>query len=283
MKAFALVLLTIREAVLKGTLLFYFVVGNLIILLFAIAVSTSTEGGTLTITMFGSQMTPRGIDGFNPVEFLLRQLFQSATSAVMLFGIFATAGLIPSMLDKGTVELYLSKPLSRSSLLLARSLGACGGIAANLLYFALGIWMVFGLKAGIWHGGFLLASLFSALIFLFYYSIVAMTAVITRSTAFSIMLAFVFSLFSSALELREKTLYPWWENSVFHRFLDALYFGTPQIGKMIDQAGNLIGQDPTVRVALGQSAFDVLPFLYSFLSAALIYGAAIFYFSRQDY
>ncbi|MBI2618490.1 MAG: ABC transporter permease subunit [Ignavibacteriales bacterium] len=285
MKALSLSLLTIREAILKGTLLFYFIVGNLIILFFAAAVSGSMESGTLTITMFGSQLTPRGLEGFNPVEFLLRQLFQSASSAIMLFGIFATAGLIPSMLEKGTVELYLSKPLSRSSLLLARSFGACGGIGANILYFAVGIWAVFGIKTGIWHGNFLLASVVAIFIFLCYYSVVALTAVITRSTAFSIMIAFVFTLFSSALEVRQTTLYVWWENAFFHRFLDSLYYATPRISRMIDQAANLVGKDITTRVLAEQASagFDILPFVYSFLSASLLYALAIVYFFRQDY
>ena len=285
MKGLWLALLTVREAILKGTLIVYFVVGNLIILFFAIAIHSSYEDGVLMISIFGEKFAPRMFQGFNVLDFLLLQLFQSSTSAIMLFGVFATAGLIPSMLEKGSVELYLSKPLSRTNLLLSRSLGACGGIAANMLYFAVGIWLLFGIKVGIWHSGFLLASLAAIIIFLFYYSIVAFVAIVSRSTGFSIMFAFLFSFFSGALQLREQTLFRWWDNVVFHRFLDALYYGTPQLNSMIQSASMLISAhsfgvsaDPTTA-----AAFSVMPFVYSFFSASLIYGFAAWFFSRQDY
>jgi ABC-type transport system involved in multi-copper enzyme maturation permease subunit len=276
--------MTIREAILKGTLIFYFVVGNLIILLFAIALGATVQDGSTIITMFGKQIAPSSILGVTAVDFVLLQLYQNSTSMVILFGVFATAGLIPSMLEKGTVELYLSKPLSRTSLLLSRSLGACGGIGLNLIYFAVAIWIIFGLKVGVWHWGFLLASLLAIVTFFFYYSVVAFTALLSRSTGFSIMLAFIFSFFSSALEHRERMLYILWDNSIFHRTLDAVYYGTPQMSAMLDSASRLIGELPRPgSIDHVPPGFAVEPFLFSLLSASAIYALTAWYFSRQDY
>ncbi len=284
MKSLWLALLTIREAILKGTLIFYFAVGNLIILLFAIALSSTVQDGAVVVTMFGKQIAPSTIMGVSAVEFVLLQLFQNSTQMVILFGMFATAGLIPSMLEKGTVELYLSKPLSRTGLLLSRALGACGGIGVNLLYFALAIWIIFGLKVGVWHWSFLLASIMAIVSFFFYYSVVALTALISRSTGFAIMLGFVFSLFSSALEYRENTLYALWDNVIYHRTLDAVYYGTPQVSAMLDNAARLIGQLPRPgALDLAPSEFTILPFVFSLLSASAIYALTAWYFSRQDY
>lgn len=284
MKALWLSVLTFRESVLKGTLVFFFIVSNLILLFFLVALGVSEEGGATSLTLFGSIISPRGIEGFNAVEFILRQLFGGSTFWVLLFGLFATAGLVPSMLEKGTVELYLSKPLSRASLLLARSAGACSGIILNLLYFAILIWVIFGIKAAVWHGGFLLAALCTIPIFFFYYSIVAVTALMTNSTGFSIMFALIYYFFSSALAAREQVLYIWWDNPFFQRFLDVLYYATPQISSMIESASELIGPDfMRMRVMESAGGFDPLPFLWSLLSSSLLYAFAAWYFARRDY
>ena len=283
MNSLWLAYLTIREALFKGTLLFFFVISNLIILFFIVALGSTTEDGTTSLTLFGNIVTPRGIPNFNPAEFLFLQLFNTSTFWVMLFGIFATAGMIPSMLDKGTVELYLSKPLSRTQILIARSVGACGGIGINLLYFAAAIWLTIGLKTGLWHHQFLLASLMTLPIFFFYYSIVALIAVMTRSTGFSIMFALIFWLFTSMLQNREMLLYPWWDNAIYRTSLDAAYYATPQISQMIESAAHLIGSDITQRLSEAEEAFSALPFFTSALSAGLLYGLSSWYFSRQDY
>lgn len=284
MKGVWLALLTIREAILKGTLIFYFAVGNIIIIFFAFALTVSPDDGK-TLLLLGNPVTPRGIEGFKPVEFLILQLFQSSISSLILFGVFATAGLIPAMLEKGTVELYLSKPLSRSSLLLFRSAGACGGIMVNILYFAAGIFAVFGFKTGVWHSALFPAALMASVAFFFYYSIVAFSTVVLRSTGFTIMLAFVYSLFSGALALREKVLYPWWDNIVYHRFLDAVYYATPQMDEMLTNSARILGTNPFILQGIGSASqtFDVMPFVCSLLSASLIYGGAVWYFSSQDF
>jgi len=276
-------LMTIRESILKGTLLFFFFFGNAIILLFAFAISSQTEGETFAVTFFGNPIPPPPAGTIGPVEFILYQLFQTSTQSAMFLGIFATAGLIPSMLEKGTVELYLSKPISRIEILLSRSLGACAGIGVNLLYFALGIWLVFGLKAGVWHGGFLLATLASTVVFTFYYSLVAFTALVSRSSGFAIMLAFIYSFFSGALEMREMSLFQLWDNVVYHRFLDAIYYCTPQLSAMMESSARLIAAFPIPPMMTEPGEFTAMPFLFSFLSACLFYGSAAWYFSRQDY
>ncbi|MEX2190182.1 MAG: ABC transporter permease subunit [Bacteroidota bacterium] len=280
MNAFWLSYLTVREALLKGTLLFFFVVSNIVIIFFLFAID-STNGD---LSIFGNPITPRGIPDFNPVDFLFLNIFSSSTFWVLLFGIFATAGLIPAMLEKGTVELYVSKPISRPLLLLSRSIGACAGIAFNLIYFAGAIWLIIGLKTGIWHQGFLLAALTVIPLFFFYYSVVALIALISNSTGFAIMFALIFWFFSSALNIREMVMYVWWDNVVFHRVLDLLYYATPQVSPMLESATKLIGPDIMKRTGLSETAgFDSLPFLYSLLSSSLLYALAAWRFSKKDY
>jgi hypothetical protein len=283
MKSLAMIALTMREAVLRGTLVFYFVVGNIIIAVVAYAVGRSPDGST--IFLFGNPITLKNVVDLNPVELILMQLFRSSNLAIMFLGIFAVAGLIPSMLEKGTAELFLSKPLGRTSLLLSRYLGATSGIALNILYFGVAIWLVFGIKVGIWPWNFLLACILAAIAFTFYFSVVVITGLITRSQGFSIMLAFLFWFLSDGLESRQHGLYRLWDNVVYHRILDCLFYVTPQVSGMLENAGRVIGKNPLVQMVNPQAAasFDVMPFVYSLLSATLLFALAARYFARQDY
>jgi ABC-type transport system involved in multi-copper enzyme maturation permease subunit len=283
MKSLAMVALTIREAIMRGTLLFYFAVGNIIIVVVAYAVGRSPDGST--VLLFGNPVALKNVVDLNPVDFLLIQLFRSSNFAIMFLGIFAVAGLIPSMLEKGTAELYLSKPLSRTSLLLSRSLGATTGVALNILYFGVAIWLVFGIKVGVWHWKFLLACLLAATAFTFFFSVAAFTGLVTRSQGFSIMLAFLFWFFSGALAAREFGLYRLWDNAVYHRVLDGLFYTTPQVSGMLENAARVIGKNPFERMLAPQALadFTIMPFVYSLLSATLIFALAAYFFSKQDY
>ena len=277
-------LFTIREAILRGTLIFYFAFANIIIAFFAIALRLSPEDGK-TILLLGNPVLPRLPMDFDPVDFLLIQLQRSSTTSALLFGVFAVAGLIPSMLEKGTVDLFLSKPLSRTSLLLSRALGASTGVVLNLMYFAIGMWLVFGINLGVWHWKFLLSVVAVCVAFTFFFSIVAISSLITRSTGFSIMFAFAYTMFSSAIQARELTLFKWWDNVVYHRTLDAIYYATPQLSDMLEKATRIIGKLPFERGPWDQSpaGFDMWPFVYSLLSASVIYFLSIRYFSKQDF
>jgi ABC-type transport system involved in multi-copper enzyme maturation permease subunit len=207
-------------------------------------------------------------------------LHRQSVSAIMLFGIFGIAGLIPSMLEKGKIDLFLSKPLTRGELLMARSIGAVSGIAINLIYFFLGIWLIFGSRIGIWHWGFLSSVIYVIIAFFCYYSVVAIVGLITRSTGFSILLAFLFSIISWGLEKREQGLYVIWDNSIYHRLLDGLYYLTPQLSAMLENSTRIVGEMPLMQQSV---EFTIIPFVYSLLATSLLYFLAVLYFSRQDY
>lgn len=287
MRSFGMFLYTIREAILRGTLIFYFVVATIVIVFFAFAIRVSPEDGKSLMILGNVVPTTlgKGIT-INPVEFILLQFQKSSASFVVFFGIFAVAGLIPAMLEKGTVELFLSKPLSRTSLLLSRSLGATMGVALNMMYFVLGIWLIFGIKVGVWHWGFLLSTLVVTLIFFLFFSIVALIGLITRSSGFSIMFSFIIYLLSGLLRYRTTSLYRLWDNTVFHRTLDSFYYAFPQVSEMLDNSALLIGTSPfdQMRPAIvDQASSPYAPFLYSLISATVIYALAVRFFSKEDF
>ena len=270
---------TVVEAMRRGTLVFYFAISNIVLLLLALGISHPVNEPDI-ITIFGKPLARLSQIGLNVVDFLLIQLHSLSIFWIMIFGMFGVAGLIPSMLEKGTIDLFLSKPLARAELLMARALGAVSGIALNLVYFFLGVWLIFGLKVGVWHSGFLSSIIYVVYAFVCFFSVVTFVGLITKSAGFTIMLAFVFSIISWGLEVRENGLYKIWDNVVYHRFLDALYYLTPQLNAMLENSTRVIGKLPYIPNA---PDFTFMPFVYSFFSTCLLYLLSIWYFSRQDY
>ena len=79
-------------------------------------------------------------------------------SVGLFLAVFSTAGFIPALLEKGTVEVLLSKPLSRLHLLGARALGVWLVIAFNIAVLVGGVWVVLGFKTRVWTGRFWLSA-----------------------------------------------------------------------------------------------------------------------------
>ena len=270
---------TVGEALRRGTLLFYFIVATIILILLSLGIG-HPQNDTDMVTLFGSPLARLSQQGLNVVDFILIQLHSTSIFWIILLGIIGISGLIPSMLEKGTIDLFLSKPLSRSELLMARALGAISGMILNLIYFFLGVWMIFGFKTGIWHWGFLSSTIYVVYAFICYFSVVTLVGLITRSSGLTIMLAFIFRIISWGLEAREMGLYRLWDNVVYHRSLDALYYLTPQLDAMLDNSTRVIGKLPYIPNA---PDFTFMPFIYSLFSTCLLYGLSVWYFSRQDF
>jgi hypothetical protein len=107
-----------------------------------------------------------------------------------------------------------------------------------------------------------------------------------QSTGMAIILAFGVSLLSGVLEARERFLYTIWDNVIYHRTLDVFYYMTPQLSAMGKSASTLISSFPfstSPRSALPPQEFNILPFVYSTLSAGVMYALAILIFRRRDY
>jgi len=276
MKVFVLVSYTFGELVSKATIIVLAGISTLIILGTALAFSSSETDEGVTLLMFGQKVSPplplEEVHGF--VGGVQVGLSKGMFAGIILFGIFATAGLIPETLQRGTADLYLSKPIARWELLLGRSVGAVVVMLANILYFIGMLWFVFGIKTGVWNLQFLLAGLTLTFAFACLFSIVALLGVLFRNAAIPIIGSFLYLVIvGGILHQREQTLYLISENGIYRAILDGLYYLFPQISGM---------QDEIAKQILQQS-IDWKPFLQSFLSASLMFmgGAAVL--GRRDF
>lgn len=248
MKFLAIVLHTVRERASRVTLLVLAAVSLLILAGIALAVSSQEGPGGTVVTIFGQTASPplaedqvaEGVRQFQAG--LIGPLF----FGIVLFGVLAGAGLLPSVMEKGIADVYLSKPIPRWYLLAGTFLGAAVAIGANALLFLGGLWLIGGVKFGVWTAGLFPAALVVTLAFAAAYAITAFAGVATRSTVLAILASFLFLAFvQGLLAARERTLYLLSENAAYRLGVDALFYLLPQVGGTLDAARALaVGTAP---------------------------------------
>jgi ABC-2 type transport system permease protein len=178
-----------REAAARWTLVAYFFLSTIFILIFASAINLDIVDGALAgARLFGKQVE---VSGTMSIEKLVMG-FESGFSGVLyvlctFLAIFATAHLVPRMQEKGTIDLYLSRPVSRVKLILSRYTAGLILAGSNVLYLIGSIWMIVAWKTHVFHPRFFLAGGVILFLIATLLAFAFLIGVITSSTAVSIM------------------------------------------------------------------------------------------------
>jgi ABC-type transport system involved in multi-copper enzyme maturation permease subunit len=276
MKIITLVRGTIRELAAKATLYVLAGISTFMLLFAALAIGADSTADGLTITFFGKPASPPVTqEALADLAGKLEAGFAGGLFfGVVVLGVFGTAGVIPDALEKGTVDLYLSKPIARWQLLLGKYLGSVTAIFLNILFFIGGLWLIVGVKVGVWNTRFLLSSFLLTYVFASLYAVVAFFGVVSRNMAIAIITGILYLLLiAGPLESRQTGLYLLSESGVYRGILDGLYYLFPQIPAMESAAIHLISGE--------QAQFT--PFAQSFLSAGGILGVAAWLLQRRDF
>jgi ABC-type transport system involved in multi-copper enzyme maturation permease subunit len=118
----------------------------------------------------------------------------------LLISTVITAFFIPNMLRKGTIDLLVVKPIHRTTLLLYKYVGGLAFMFLNTVFVVAGIWLILGLRSGMWGPGFLASIAVLTFQFAFYYAISTFVGVVTRSSIAAILVTcFAWFVFSFAL------------------------------------------------------------------------------------
>ncbi len=110
----------------------------------------------------------------------------------IFIAILVTASFIPEMLEPGSLNLLLSKPVHRWGLLLAKFIGGCVFIFLCAALFFTGIYFWLGIQLGIWERAILLSIPVYVLAFAMYYSVSVLAGIWYRSAILSITFAILF-------------------------------------------------------------------------------------------
>jgi ABC-2 type transport system permease protein len=191
----------------------------------------------------------------------------------MFLAVFASSGLIPSVLEPGRIELLLSKPLSRTHILLGRYAGNVLVVLLNASYLVLGVWTILGVKTGIWSPVFLVAIATTTFIFSVLLSVVVLIGVLFESAALSTMVAVALMIISPILaqtNLMMRLLSSEWSRDLWR----VLYYAFPKVWEL----GRI-----TLDAIQSGTFSGYMPIWSSALFGGVMLGAALAIFARRDF
>jgi len=268
----ALIQDTFREATARRVIWGFFGCCTILLLFLLFIMRIDVVAGSLAaVTIFGNTLPT------TDVQNLVRQT-QSVIAIVLYFAgmalaVFASAGMISAVFEPGRIELLLSKPVSRTHLLLGRYAGNLLVMAVNILYLVLGSWLIFGVKTGIWGPGFVLSSLFTIFIFAVLLALIALIGVLWESAAVAIMVTWAILIITPILAQKntiERLLSSEWSRDVVR----VLYYGLPKTFDISVMVRNVI---------LGQPIQSWMPIWSTALFGAVALALALWRFERRTF
>lgn len=265
---------TLKEALSKKVILIFAGLATLFLFIIALLLLT-TDAASLA----GSFNMQTRIDGeLVNVKEKLAQVLQSVLTAP-LFGIglflsiFAVSGFIPALIEKGNIDLFLSKPVSRTDLILGKFTGGTIMIFLNITYLVVGLWVMLGLILGIWNFGFLYVIPVITFTFMVLYGVIILTGILTGSSILAMMLsAIIFVILSPILSARAE--YAVIIGDTWSTVTDIFYYLIPQTNEM----GNI-----ALKLASGMEVASYQPLLVNTGLLFLTMSLAIIIFNKKDY
>lgn len=230
--------------------------------------------------MTGVVSNGRSVNDFQPgmsgaISEALKMLIIAPLYGGGLFlSIFSAASFIPNMLEKGNIDLLLSKPVSRSQIIWGKFFGGFIVVLLNIAYLVGGLWLLLGFKFGVWDADLLSTIITISFTFAVLYSLIILIGILTKSSIFAMMVSYLIFFILSPLLASRGSLAALIDNSFVETILDALYYIVPQTSEL----GSI-----TFSLATGSGVQDYQPIIVSSLFMILTIAAAIITFSKKDY
>ncbi len=276
MKTWALVVDTWREALARYTLLGFLAVSALFLLVLTFALNLDVVDGALAAgTLFGKAFElPAKGPAITSVVAAGESVFAGILYVLGVFlAVFATGSQVPNLQRRGTVDLYVTRPIGRTHLLLGRFLGAVTLVSANLLVLCGGVFVIVSAKTRVWNPRFLAASGLILVVFLSYLGFMYLIGVVTSSTPLSIMLPYALYLLSVPLVAHDRIAAAM-DSRLAAGVVNALYWVLPKTAE--------IGRDLTAYV-LGKGTPAVLPLASTAAFGVVCLAAAVLAFNRKNF
>ncbi len=125
--------------------------------------------------------------------FVLMAIFKFGVGMLGIFiGIIVTSSMVPEMFQVGSLHLLLSKPISRSRLLIAKFIGGSSFVFLNVAYLLIGFYFLVGIRLGFWNTGILACIPLIVFVFMIFYSVSMLTGLIWRNSIISIVMTALF-------------------------------------------------------------------------------------------
>jgi ABC-type transport system involved in multi-copper enzyme maturation permease subunit len=263
---------TLREALARKVFLFFLGISVLVIIGMAI--------------IFTIVDTTALIEGINPTgnKIILSEIITVLELAIagqlanlcLLLAIFSSSSFVPVMLEKGNIDLLLSKPISRNQMLLGKYFGGLLVVLLNIAFLIIGVWLVISFKFSYWDFSFLSVIPVVTFTFAVLYSIIVLFGVITQGSVLGMIVTyFIFLILSPILLLGKERLHILIESEFIKSIVEGLYYVFP---KTFELMGKIM-----IDLTSGKGITDYQPVLTSLLFLILILMYSLFLFSKKDF
>ncbi len=129
-------------------------------------------------------------------QFVMPILMDWLLGFVLIFlGILVTSAIVPDMLQPGSLHLLLSKPVSRTLLLISKFVGGCAFVFLCVCQLVIGLWLIAGLRLDIWNIRLLWCIPVAVFLFSVFFSVSVFAGLRWRSPILAIGVTCIFGAF----------------------------------------------------------------------------------------
>ncbi|MBL9141461.1 MAG: ABC transporter permease [Phycisphaerae bacterium] len=120
-----------------------------------------------------------------------------------ILALVSTASMIPDLVASGSIDMMLSKPMSRTRLFLTRWSTGLLFVALQSTVFVAASFLVIGIRGGAWEPALFLAVPVLVVFFSYLFCVCALVGLLTRSTIASLIVTLIFWVFVFCMQAGE--------------------------------------------------------------------------------
>lgn len=263
-------LYTLREAFARKVFIAFFVV-----------VMVALTGFALSAYFIDINNMTKGYPGSNESEALKQVVSQIQLMIIspvyglgLLLAIFSSSSFIPVMLEKGNIDLLLSKPISRSQLLLGKYFGGILVVFLNISVLVIGIWIIILLKFSV-VGFSLLFTIFTITFsFAVLYSIIIFFGILSGNSVPGMMLSYLLFIIISPLLASRNVWFQLIQSDAAKKVISFFYYILPKTSEINNMTNTLV---------MNQKIINYQPLYSSFIFLILMIALSIYIFEKKDY
>lgn len=192
----------------------------------------------------------------------------------LLLSIFASSSFIPVMLEKGNIDLLLSKPISRSQLLLGKYFGGILVVFLNISILVIGIWLIILFKFSIVSFSLLFTIFTITFSFAVLYSIIVFSGIISGNSVLGMMLSYLIFLILSPLLASRNVWFQFIKSDLAKDIVSFFYYILPKTSEIDKMTNTLV---------LNQQINNYQPLYSSLIFLTLMIALSIYIFEKKDY
>lgn len=202
----------------------------------------------------------------------------------ILLGLFATVPLFIGFIESGRIDLLVSRPVGRTSVLAGHVLGVWAMMALLSAYLLGGVWVINSLATGVWDPAFLWSIALVVLMFVVMYAPALLVGLWTESTAVALIVSYGL-IFASLLTAGGEALLEMLRGAfpALGTGLTVVYYLLPNFAQMTGVVAELARPDLPGFARVGEWDMPWAPLLSTLAFGAVVYLLVARSFARRDF